>query len=110
MPWEVMPDLFFYREEAEKEAAREEAIVASKQADFVAPPAKEEWGGDEAVAAPVSDWSADSAPAAAAPAAGAPAAAAAAPIAQPAFQVHHQLLPPLKVLSMPWLLRGLGSN
>ena len=43
MPWEVMPDLFFYRdpEEAEKEeAARAEEVMASKQADFMAPPAK----------------------------------------------------------------------
>merc|ERR1719263_2511665 len=58
MPWEVMPDLFFYRdpEEAEKEeAARAEEVIASKQADFVAPPAKEEWGGEElsGAAAPV---------------------------------------------------------
>jgi len=90
-PWEVMPDLFFYRdpEEAEKEeAAREEAIVASKQADFAAPPAKEEWGGDDlaaGAAAPVTDWTADgSAPAAAPPAAPV---AAAAPAAAPAFQV-----------------------
>merc|ERR1711971_1083202 len=79
MPWEVMPDLFFYRdpEEAEKEeAARAEEVIASKQADFVAPPAKEEWGGEElaGAAAPVTDWSADGAPApAAAPAAAAPA-------------------------------------
>merc|ERR1711939_335913 len=49
MPWEVMPDLFFYRdpEEAEKEereraeAAAESQLVA-KAADYVAPP-KEEW-------------------------------------------------------------------
>ena len=111
MPWEVMPDLFFYRdpEEAEKEeAARAEEVkcqkeqysislisnrllthhchpqvIASKQADFVAPPAKEEWGGEELAggAAPVTDWSADGAPAAAAAPAAAPAAAA------PAFQV-----------------------
>merc|ERR1711936_81463 len=84
MPWEVMPDLFFYRdpEEAEKEeAARAEEVIASKQADFVAPPAKEEWGGEElSGAAPVTDWSADGAPA--------PAAAPAAPAAAaPAFQV-----------------------
>merc|ERR1712203_804295 len=85
MPWEVMPDLFFYRdpEEAEKEeAARAEEVIASKQADFVAPPAKEEWGGEElaSAAAPVTDWSADGAPA--------PAVAAAAPAAAaPAFQV-----------------------
>merc|ERR1711935_797975 len=75
-PWEVMPDLFFYRdpEEVEKEdreraeAAAESQMVA-KAADFVAP-SKEEWGADEAV----TDWSADGQPAAAAPAA-------------PAFQV-----------------------
>merc|ERR1712126_581755 len=66
--------------EAEKEeAARAEEVIASKQADFVAPPAKEEWGGEElSGAAPVTDWSADGAPA--------PAAAPAAPAA-PAFQV-----------------------
>ena len=108
MPWEVMPDLFFYRdpEEAEKEeAARAEEVmisenpilvisqplpfqvIASKQADFVAPPAKEEWGGEELAggAAPVTDWSADGAPA--------PAAAAAAPAtAAPAFQVIHDII------------------
>merc|ERR1712165_472941 len=86
MPWEVMPDLFFYRdpEEAEKEeAARAEEVIASKQADFVAPPAKGEWGGEELAggAAPVTDWSADGAPASAAVPAAVPAAA------QPAFQV-----------------------
>jgi len=85
MPWEVMPDLFFYRdpEEVEKEdreraeAAAESQLVA-KAADYVAPP-KEEWGADEGV----TDWSADGQPAAAAPVA-APAAIAA-PAA--AFQV-----------------------
>ena len=38
---QVMPDLFFYRdpEDAEKEeAAREEAVAASKQVTFVSPP------------------------------------------------------------------------
>merc|ERR1711910_286538 len=76
MPWEVMPDLFFYRdpEEVEKEdreragAAAESQLVA-KAADYVAPP-KEEWGADEGV----TDWSADGQPAPAAPVA-APAAA-----------------------------------
>merc|ERR1712211_13263 len=59
------------------EAARAEEVMASKQADFVAPPAKEEWGGEELAsgAAPVTDWSADAAPGAAAPA------------SAPAFQV-----------------------
>ena len=85
MPWEVMPDLFFYRdpEEAEKEElAREEAAVVAKQADFQASPAKEEWGGEElgggAAGAPVNGWAADGTAPGAAPA------APAAPIAAPA--------------------------
>merc|ERR1711909_234600 len=85
MPWEVMPDLFFYRdpEEVEKED-RERAEAAgesqmTKAAEYVAPP-KEEWGGDEVV----TDWSADGQAPAAAPVA-APAAAAAPAVA--AFQV-----------------------
>jgi small subunit ribosomal protein SAe len=81
-PWEVMPDLFFYRdpEEAEKEE-KERAETAEAQmmktGDFNAAPAKEDWGGEEGV----TDWSADGAPA--------PAAAAAATAAAPAasFQV-----------------------
>merc|ERR1711875_127925 len=83
MPWEVMPDLFFYRdpEEAEKEekeraeAASESQLVA-KAAEFSAP-AKEEWGAEEAVA----DWSADGQPAAA------PAPAAVVPAPSSTFQV-----------------------
>merc|ERR1719362_823114 len=72
MPWEVMPDLFFYRdpEEAEKEEKeRAEAAMeqSMKPAEFSAPQ-KEDWGGDEAV----QDWSADAAPAAAAAAPAAP--------------------------------------
>merc|ERR1711970_884279 len=72
MPWEVMPDLFFYRdpEEVEKEdRERAEAAAESqmaKAADYVAPP-KEEWGGDEVV----TDWSADGQAPAAAPVAAA---------------------------------------
>jgi len=87
MPWEVMPDLFFYRdpEEAEKEEReRAEAAAESQQVakvDFAAP-AKEDWGADEAV----TDWSADGQAAAAAAAAPAPAAIAA-PAAGAAFQV-----------------------
>merc|ERR1712096_493447 len=89
LPWEVMPDLFFYRdpEEAEKEEReRAEAAAESQQVakvDFAAP-AKEDWGADEAV----TDWSADGQAAAATAAAPAPAAIAApAPAAGAAFQV-----------------------
>jgi len=94
MPWDVMPDLFFYRdpEEAdkeEKERAEAQAVSASKAPEFAGAPKEENWGGDEVMA----DWSADGAPAAAAPGAP-PAAAAIAPaptaIAAPAattFQV-----------------------
>jgi len=84
--WEVMPDLFFYRdpEEAEKEeAAREEAAIVAKQTDYVAPPAKEEWGGDD-LTAPVTDWNADGVAPAVDPVIAAPVAAA---VAAPAFQV-----------------------
>ena len=80
-------------------------MIASKQADFVAPPAKEEWGGEELAggAAPVTDWSADGAPASDAVPAAVPAAA------QPAFQVPIcplctcTCMPPTKVLSAPQL-------
>ena len=80
-------------------------MIASKQADFVAPPAKEEWGGEELAggAAPVTDWSADGAPASAAVPAAVPAAA------QPAFQVPIcplctcTCMPITKVLSVPQL-------
>merc|ERR1712128_107561 len=87
MPWEVMPDLFFYRdpEEAEEEEReRAEAAAESQQVakvDFAAP-AKEDWGADEAV----TDWCADGQTAAAAAVAPAPAAIAA-PAAGAAFQV-----------------------
>jgi len=88
MPWEVMPDLFFYRdpEEVEKEdRERAEAAAESqmaKAADYVAPP-KEEWGGDEVV----TDWSADGQAPAAAPVAAPAAVPVAAAPAVAAFQV-----------------------
>jgi len=81
-PWDVMPDLFFYRdpEEADKEE-RERADAAAKLE--IAAPVKEEWGGE------TDDWvePGAAAPTVAAPglAAAAPAALAAAPAA--AFQV-----------------------
>ena len=72
LQWEVMPDLFFYRdpeavEKEENERAENEQVMKSG-ADFAAAPQKEEWGGDERV----EDWSADGQPAAPAPAAAAP--------------------------------------
>jgi len=95
MPWEVMPDLFFYRdpEEADKEE-RERQEAAAEAKPEMAVPTKEDWGGD------ADDWAAESAAqaaaAAAAAAGGAPAAAglaAPAAIATPApaaatFQVN----------------------
>jgi small subunit ribosomal protein SAe len=71
--WDVMPDLFFYRdpEEAEKEE-RERQEAAAK--DQVAAPVKEEWGGETEDWAPVEGVAAPVAPAAVtAPAAAAPA-------------------------------------
>jgi len=74
MPWDVMPDLFFYRDPADDEKEEKERAEADQQmmktGDFTAP-AKEEWGGEDRV----DDWSADGQPAAPAPA------AAAAPVA-----------------------------
>merc|ERR1712128_56015 len=76
IPWDVMPDLFFYRdpedaEKEEKERAEAAAAAEVSKVEFAAP-AKEDWGADEAV----TDWSAEgqaaAAAAIAAPAAGAP--------------------------------------
>jgi len=76
-PWEVMPDLFFYRdpeeaEKEEKERAENAEAQMMKTGDFSAPQ-KEDWGAEGGV----EDWSADGQTAAApAPAAiAAPAAA-----------------------------------
>jgi len=86
MPWEVMPDLFFYRdpEEADKEERERQEQAAEAAKPEMAVPTKEDWGGD------ADDWAAESAPAAAAAAPGlaAPAApVAAAAGAAPAFSV-----------------------
>ena len=55
LAWEVMPDLFFYRdpEEAEKEEqARQEAALASAQTP-AAPKVEDSWGGDGEM---TTDW------------------------------------------------------
>jgi len=67
-PWEVMPDLFFYRdpeeaEKEEKERAENAEAQMMKTGDFSAPQ-KEDWGAEGGV----EDWSADGQTAAAAPA------------------------------------------
>jgi len=92
IPWDVMPDLFFYRdpedaEKEEKERAEAAAAAEVSKVEFAAP-AKEDWGADEAV----TDWSAEGQAAAAAAAAATaaspvPAAAIAAPAAGAPFQV-----------------------
>lgn len=78
IPWEIMPDLFFYRDPEEADKEERERLEAAEAAKPDIPvPTKEDWGGD------ADDWAADSA---AAPAAViAPAAVAAAPAAS--FQV-----------------------
>jgi len=73
MKWEVMVDLFFYRdpEEAEKEEQAKEAIAAPPAAskeEFSAPVQQESWGAED-----LSTWTAE--PALAPAVAGAPAAA-----------------------------------
>nr|KAG5709699.1 hypothetical protein BaRGS_027724 [Batillaria attramentaria] len=82
-PWEVMVDLYFYRdpEEVEKqeEAAQERAVVPKEEI-----PAQENWAGDVAPAPEVSDWASETIPVSSVPiqpfaAPGAAPAAAAAP-------------------------------
>jgi len=73
LPWDVMPDLFFYRdpEEAEKEEqARQEALAEAKNAANAQAPQKvdESWGGEEMT----TDWANEPVPAMAAPPAAAP--------------------------------------
>merc|ERR1712073_158941 len=73
LPWDVMPDLFFYRdpEEAEKEEqARQEALTEAKNAANAQAPQKveESWGGEEMT----TDWANEPVPAMAAPPAAAP--------------------------------------
>jgi len=73
LPWDVMPDLFFYRdpEEAEKEEqARQEALADAKNAANAQAPQKvdESWGGEEMT----TDWANEPVPAMAAPPAATP--------------------------------------
>merc|ERR1712045_782453 len=73
LAWDVMPDLFFYRdpEEAEKEEqARQEALAEAKNAANAQAPQKveESWGGEEMP----TDWANEPVPAMTAPPAAAP--------------------------------------
>jgi len=82
MAWEVMPDLFFYRdpEDAEKEEQeRQKALLDAAAAGQTKQLESDNWGGEGAT-----DWANETAPAVGAPALPAPAAPAA---AAPAYQV-----------------------
>jgi len=84
MAWEVMPDLFFYRdpEDAEKEEQeRKQAALDAAAAGQTKQLEQDNWGGEGAT-----DWANETAPAVGAPAPAMPAAAAPA-AAAPAYQV-----------------------
>jgi len=84
MAWEVMPDLFFYRdpEDAEKEEQeRQKALLDAAAAGQTKQLEQDNWGGEGAT-----DWANETAPAVGAPAPAMPAAAAPA-AAAPAYQV-----------------------
>merc|ERR1712154_530731 len=71
LPWDVMPDLFFYRdpEEAEKEEqARQEALAAQAAPAAVGKADDQTWGGEEMT----TDWANEPAPGLGAPVAAAP--------------------------------------
>merc|ERR1711874_670028 len=75
LPWDVMPDLFFYRDpdEAEKEEQSRQAEAAASQqvaAPSAAPKVEDSWGGDEMT----TDWANEPAPGLGAPGPLAPAA------------------------------------
>merc|ERR1711994_487956 len=71
LPWDVMPDLFFYRDpdEAEKEEqARQEALAAQAAPAPVGKADDQTWGGEEMT----TDWANEPAPGLGAPVAAAP--------------------------------------
>jgi len=80
--WDVMPDLFFYRDPEEADKEERERAEASK-VEMAAPPVKEEWGGE------AEEWAPE--PGAPAAVAAAPAAVAAAPVAAAAAPAAFQV-------------------
>jgi len=56
-PWEIMPDLFFYRDPEEVEKEEKEALERAKED---VPPVQQEWAGDAAMVVPdVGDWTSE---------------------------------------------------
>lgn len=84
IPWEIMVDLFFYRdpEETEKEE-QAQAVVPERAVKETAEYSTEQWGGGDVTAAPaeVTDWSATAEVTSFAAAAPAPTAVGVAPVA-----------------------------
>lgn len=67
-PWEVMPDLYFYRDPEEAEKEEQAAKEASQQKAEEYTPAQESWNPDNVGMQPeVTDWAADSVPVPAVP-------------------------------------------
>jgi len=67
VPWDVMVDLFFYRDPEEAEKEEQAAIEAKAPKEEYAAPAAENWSADVPAAPEVTDWANDTVPVAAVP-------------------------------------------